>query len=146
MDATHFALAAGLAGVLLAGCAAEPPRPGASARSAGDACLFESTVTSFQPVDLRRIIIHGLGRDSAYLAEVSSGCFDLERRWSLAVIDGDHNGQICGFGRDSIAYRDGHRLQRCRILRLDRLTPQELEALELKHGLRKPDPPVVPAP
>lgn len=146
MHATHFVVAAGVAAVLLGGCAAPPARTGAAAAARGNACVFESSVTGFRSVDARRIIILGLGRDSAYLAEVSAGCFDLERPWALALIDGDHNGQICGFGRDSIAYRDGGRLERCRILRLDRLSPQQLEAIELEHGPRKPGPPADPAP
>lgn len=146
MNATHFAFAAGLAAVLLGGCATDPARPAAVARSQGDACVFESTVSSFEPIDMTRLIIRGIGRDHAYLAEVSAGCFDLEHRWALAIIDGDRNGQICGFGRDSVAYRDGRRIEECRILRLDRLSPEQLDKLELEHGLRKPDKPAADAP
>lgn len=138
MDAVHFAFVAGLAAVLLGGCATDPARPAAATGSRGDACLFESSVSGFEPVDRTRLIIRGIGRDPAYLAEVSAGCLDLEQRWALAIIDGDGNGQICGFGRDSVAYRDGPRIEQCRILKLHRLTPAQFETLKSEHGRRKP--------
>ena len=141
MNAIHCVFSAGLAAVLLGGCAADPARPTAAAGSRGDACMFESAVSGFEPVDMTRLIIRGIGRDHAYLAEVSAGCFDLEHRWALALIDGDSNGQICGFGRDSVAYRDGLHIDECRILKLDRLTPAQLETLKSVRGRRKPDKP-----
>lgn len=146
MNANPIALATVLASVLLGGCVTDPDRPAAEARTRGDACVFESTVSSFESLDTTRLIIHGIGRDSAYLAEVSAGCFGLQHRWALALIDGDHNGQICGFGRDSVAYRDGGRSEQCLILGLDRLTPERLKALQLAHGLRKPDKPAAGPP
>lgn len=146
MNATHFVLAAGLAAVLLGGCATNQTRPAAVAGSRGDACVFESAISSFEPLDMKRLIIRGIGRDQAYLAEVAAGCFDLEHRWALAFIDGDHNGQICGFGRDRVAYRDGLRIEKCLILRLDRLTPEQLERVEPKHGPRTPHEPAAGTP
>lgn len=132
---------AGLAALWLAGCATDPARSGAASAPRGSACVFESTISGFEPIDMTRLIIYGIGRDQAYLAEVSAGCFDLEYRWQLALVDGDHNGQICGFGRDQVAYRQGSRLEQCQILRLDRLTPERRKALEQERGRgqRKPE-------
>ena len=146
INVNPLVLAASLASVLLTGCAMNPDRPVAEPRVRGSACVFESTVSSFQPLDSTRLIIHGSGRNSVYLAEVSAGCFDLQHRWALALVDGDHNGQICGFGRDRVAYRDGGRVEQCLILGLERLSPERLKALELKHGLREKDKPAAGEP
>ncbi len=146
MNANPIVLAASLAGVWLGACAANPDRPVTEPRVRGDACVFESVISSFQSLDATRLIIYGPGRNSAYLAEVSAGCFDLQHRWALGLVDGDHNGQICGFGRDRVAYRYAGRAEQCLILGLDRLSPARLEALELKHGLREQDKPAAGEP
>ena len=141
MSAIRVFVATSLAGVLLAACATGPGRPAMEPPVRGSACVFESTISSFQPLDATRLIIYGPGRRNAYLAGVSAGCFDLQHRWALALVDSDRNGQVCGFGRDRVAYRDAGRIQECLILGLERLSPERLDALELKHGLRKPDEP-----
>lgn len=147
MNTNRLILTAGLAGLLLGACAAAPgDRPAGAARARGNACIFESAVSSFQPLSMTQLIIYGRGRDNAYLAEVSAGCFELKHRWALTLVDGDHNSQICGFGRDRVAYGDGGRVEQCQILALERLTPERLEALEIRHGLRKEDAPAAAGP
>jgi hypothetical protein len=59
-------------------------------------------------------------------------------------VDGDRNGQICGFGRDSIAYRNLGRVENCRILGMQELTEERREELGL--GAPKTAPREKPAP
>ncbi len=78
----------------------------------------------------------------AYLAEIAGGCFDVKGQSALAAVDGDRNGQICGFGRDSIAYRGLGRVENCRILGLEELSDER--RLELGLGVPQPKPRKVP--
>ena len=53
-------------------------------------------------------------------------------------MDGDRNGQICGFGRDSIAYRRLGMVEDCRILGMEQLSDER--RLELGLGVHEPKP------
>ena len=85
-------------------------------------CVFQSTISGFNALDNRYVVLYGSGSRTAYLVEVAGGCFDVKNRSTLAAVDGDGNGQICGFGRDSIAYREFGRLEQCRILSIEKLS------------------------
>ena len=117
--------------LLLAACAATPSDPGAAGQERPDQnrrmerttdCLFQSSITGFNALDNRYIVLYGGSRRSAYLVEVAGGCFDVNNQPTLAAVDGDGNGQICGFGRDSIAFRQFGRLEQCRILSMEQLS------------------------
>ena len=69
-------------------------------------CMFQSTINGFNALDDRYVILYGIGRNQAYLAELAPGCFQIRATIALGAVDGDNNGQICGYGRDSLAYRD----------------------------------------
>jgi hypothetical protein len=85
-------------------------------------CLFQSSISGFNALDSRYVVLYASGRRKAYLAEISGGCFDMKYQSTLASVDGDGNGQICGFGRDSLAYRQFGRVENCRILSLEQLS------------------------
>jgi hypothetical protein len=116
---------------LIAACATTPTDP---ASGTGDSrnqnrkmlrtsdCVFQSSITGFKALDNRYVVLYGGGRRSAYLAEISGGCFDVKNQSTLAAVDGDGNGQVCGFGRDSLAYREFGRIEQCRILSLEQLS------------------------
>jgi hypothetical protein len=95
-------------------------------------CVFQSTISDFQALDDRYIVLFSQGRRKAYLTEISAGCFDMSNQYTLAAVDGDRNGQICGFGRDSIAYRRLGMLEDCRILGMEQLSDER--RLELGVG------------
>ena len=57
---------------------------------------------------------------------------------TLAAVDGDRNGQICGFGRDSLAYQNLGMVENCRILGLEQLSDER--RLELGVGAPPPKP------
>lgn len=119
--------------LLLAGCAGTPsdvqtrhqPKETIKMTRTSD-CLSESLISGFQALDDHHVILFGSGRRKAYLVEIAPACFDMTRQNSLATVDGDNNGQICGFGRDSIAYEQFGRMERCRVMGMEELSEERL--------------------
>ncbi len=101
-------------------------------------CVFQSTISDFQALDDRYVVLYASGRRKAYLAEISGGCFDMRSQSALAAVDGDRNGQICGFGRDSIAYRRLGMVEDCRILGMEQLSDERRLELGLGVPQHKP--------
>jgi hypothetical protein len=97
-------------------------------------CVFQSAIDGFDTLDDRHVLLFSGGRRRAYLAELSGACFDLGGQVSLAAVDGDGNGQVCGYGRDSLAFRHMGRVENCRILGLEQLS----EERRLELGLAMP--------
>jgi len=89
-------------------------------------CMFQSTINGFNALDDRYVILYGPGRNQAYLAELTPGCFDIKSTTALGAVDGDNNGQICGYGRDALAYREFGRTESCRIMSLEKLSELRL--------------------
>jgi hypothetical protein len=122
---------------LLSACAATPQKEGPRAAKT-DACVSQSSITGFKALDESRVILYDdIGSKKAYLAEVMGGCFDLSHQSRLSAIDGDGNRQICGYGRDSIAYEQFGRVENCRIMTVELLTDESLAAA-LEKKARKP--------
>lgn len=94
-------------------------------------CVFQSTISDFGTLDDRHVVLYGLGRRKAYLVELEGGCFNIGSQSSLVSVDGDQNGQICGYGRDAMAYREMSRVEHCRILGLEALSDERRAALGL---------------
>jgi uncharacterized protein DUF6491 len=101
-------------------------------------CVFHSTISGFEAIDDRYVVLFSMGSRKAYLAQIAGGCFDMKSQSALVPVDGDGNGQICGFGRDSIAYRRMGMVEDCRIMGLEELNDER--RLELGVGVpeRKP--------
>jgi Family of unknown function (DUF6491) len=119
--------------LLLAACVSQGPQsqlgkqdkaPRRIEMSRTSDCVYQSLVTGFQTLDDRYVVLFASGGRKAYLAETSGGCFDMKNQFQLAAVDGDNNGQICGFGRDSIAYRRIGMVENCRILGLQELSDE----------------------
>jgi Family of unknown function (DUF6491) len=132
--------------LLLAGCTSQGPQSqiGSEERAAREIqmtrtsdCVFHTTISDFHPLDDRHLVLYGSSRRHAYLAEIALGCYDVGSQVSLAAVDADGNGQVCGYGRDSVAYRGLGKVEHCRITALEKLTPDRLEQL----GLAEPERP-----
>ena len=95
-------------------------------------CVIHSTISGFEPLDDRHIVLFGEGKHKAYLAEMSTGCFNVEMQTMFAAVDGDGNGQICGYGGDSLAYRRVNLVENCSIVGLEELSDER--RLELGVG------------
>ena len=119
---------------LLSACAATPPpKEGARHAARMDACVFQSSISGFRPLDDRHVLLYGMGSKESYLAEITPGCFDLQYQTALAAVDGDGDSQICGFGRDNIAYHQLGSTESCRIMTLEKATEERIaEVLEKK--------------
>ncbi len=100
-------------------------------------CVFQSTISDFRALNDRYLVLFAGGRKRAYLADLSGACFDVGSQVSLAAVDGDGNGQICGFGRDSVAFHGMGKVETCRILGLEQLS----EERRLELGLVEPPKP-----
>jgi hypothetical protein len=87
-------------------------------------CVFQSSISGFEALDDRYVVLFASGRRNAYLVDLSGGCLNVGSQTALAAVDGDGNGQICGFGRDSIAYRRLGTVEDCRILGLEQLSEE----------------------
>lgn len=101
-------------------------------------CVFQSTISDFTTLDDTHVVLFASGRRQAYLAELTGGCFDVRSQSSLMAVDGDQNGQICGFGRDSVAYRRMGLVEECRIMGLQQLSDER--RVELGVGAPAPKP------
>ena len=101
-------------------------------------CVYQASISGFEALDDRYVVLFASGRRKAYLADLSAGCLDVRSQNTLAPVDGDGNGQICGFGRDSIAYRRMGMVEDCRILGLEQLSDER--RMELGVGAPPPKP------
>ena len=98
-------------------------------KSASD-CISESLVSGFNALDDRHLLLYGSGSRRVFLVEIAPACFDLKYRNTLAVVDGDNNAQICGFGRDLIGFEQLGRVESCRIMGMEELSEERrLEVL-----------------
>jgi len=101
-------------------------------------CVFQSTISGFGTLGDRHVVLYGPGERQAYLAEMSPGCFDVGSQVTLAAVDGDGNGQICGYGRDAVAYRGLGKVEHCRIMALEKLTEERRVTLGLATSPKGP--------
>jgi hypothetical protein len=99
-------------------------------------CVYQSTIDGFDALDDTHVVFYSMGRRKAYLAELAGACFDVKAQSTLAAIDGDQNGQICGYGRDAIAYHRMGMVENCRILAMQQLSDER--RIELGVGAPPP--------
>lgn len=92
-------------------------------------CIFQSSISSFRVLDDRHLVLYGFGQREIYLAELAAACFDVESQSTLGTVDGDMNGQICGYGRDGISFRRFDHREECRITALERLSKARADQL-----------------
>jgi hypothetical protein len=129
-----------LPAILLAACASQGPdsmigtekksqdRQRIQLKRTSD-CVFQRNIEDFNALDNDHVVLFTGGRRKAYLVQLTGACFDVRSQNTLAAIDGDQNGQICGFGRDSIAYRNMGTTENCRILGIEDLSDERRAAL-----------------
>ncbi|HEY8266754.1 MAG TPA: DUF6491 family protein [Steroidobacteraceae bacterium] len=109
-------------------------------------CVFQSTIDGFVALDNTHVVLNAMGQRKAYLVEIEGACFDIKNQSTLAAIDADQNGQICGFSRDSIAYRRMGMVENCRILGIEQLSDERRNALGVGAPPPKPKKEAKPKP
>ncbi len=133
--------------LLVAACASSGPQSQIGTQEKADRriqmtrttdCVFQSSISGFEALDNRYVVLFSMGRRKAYLAEITGGCFDMKSQTALVPVDGDGNGQICGFGRDSVAFRRLGAVEDCRIMALQELSDER--RVELGVGAPPPKP------
>jgi len=87
-------------------------------------CIQQSSISGFQVLDDRHIVLFGARNRGAYLVQIAPACFDISQQIALATVDGDQNGRICGFGRDSIGYERFGRRENCRVMGIEELSDE----------------------
>ncbi len=104
MNKLNTAALLALAGLLSMGGShagdAEPPK------ERGRDCLFASQPSSWRVLDKQTLILWGPSQRDAYLVKLFSPVPDMKFSVTLAVIDGDRNGMICGGSTDKITVPD----------------------------------------
>jgi hypothetical protein len=127
----------------LAGCASTGTPQGAAPQSAAaektpvmstpslskEECLFASVVDDWSPIDDERLLIYGPGRRQAFLATLAMPTSDLRFGFTIAIIDGDNNGRICGHGSDAIVIGGSAIPGRNTIISLQRIENTEADAM-----------------
>jgi len=102
-------------------------------------CIFQSSISSFRVLGDRHLVLYGFGQREVYLAELAPACLDVESQSTLGTVDGDMNGQICGYGRDGISFRRFSRREECRIMALERLSKARVDELLGEGGANDED-------
>ena len=100
-------------------------------------CVYQSTIDGFNALDDTHVVLFSMGQRKAYLTELEGACFNVKSQSTLAAVDGDQNGQICGFGRDAIAYQRMGMVENCRILAMQQLSDER----RIELGVGAPPPP-----
>lgn len=121
------------AGVLTATTAMASSR--AAQTSNGNACVFFRTVHDYRPLDKHKLVVWGPGRKSAYLVELSMPLTDLNWTDQLALVDSNHDGQLCGFGMDRVVIGDTNFPQWSTIMSMKPLDEPALAQLEQQYNV-----------
>ncbi len=106
MKTTTAALLVLAAGVCADAVYAADAGSSSSNSSRGRDCLFARHSHSWRVLDRQHLILWGASQKDAYLVTLFTPLHDLSFAESLAFIDGDHNGMICGDSFDKIAVPD----------------------------------------
>jgi hypothetical protein len=82
--------------------AAEPAKPTDPAPKANDnACAWFASIDDWRELDNRHLIVWA-SRNEFYELELSTPLFDLGSAESIAFVDHNSDGRVCGFGMDKV--------------------------------------------
>ncbi len=130
-----------MAGVVMAASAAafvsgaalgaEPDKP--EKKADDNACVFSRTVDDWRALDSRNLIIWAPNRKDAYHVTLGFPLNDLRSSESIAVIDRDGDGRLCGYGRDEIVTHSGPMTEHAMVSGMTRVDEAGLIALGEKY-------------
>jgi hypothetical protein len=109
-----------------------------SSRPGGNDCVFARTIHDFKVLDRDKMIIWAPTRSKAYLVELSMPMPELKFANTIAVVDRNHDGMVCGYGMDRIVAVDsspGFRTP-ATIMGMKRLDDAALAQLEQQYDVR----------
>ena len=131
-------------GTLLS-CAGADQRPldePADAVARGSDCISQGTIRDYRVLDDRNLIV-STGPRQRYHVQLANPVFGL--RSTMKIGFEVKSGQICP-GFDYVIVDTGFRPEGYRIYSIDRLSPEEYDAVLVRYGAKEPDPEQVPAP
>jgi hypothetical protein len=129
---TVAALAALLAGTSLAATERTAPQLPAN----DNACVFFRTLYDWQVLDDRHLLIWAPGEPDPYQVELATPLNGLRFAHTLAFVDRNADGRLCGFGMDRIALTDAPVQQDATIAGITKLDATTLAALAEHYGVK----------
>lgn len=108
----------------------------ADAKANTNECVFSRTVHDWRALDSTNLVIWAPNRKEAYLVKLGFPLHDLKTEESLAVIDRNGDGRLCGFGMDEIVAGRGPFRERSTILGMERLDEASLAALSEQYKVK----------
>jgi len=109
-----------------------------SSRAGGNDCVFARTINNFKVLDRDKMIIWAPTRSKAYLVELSMPMPELKFANTIAFVDRNHDGMLCGYGMDRIVAVDsgpGFRTP-ATVMGMKRLDDAALAQLEQQYDVR----------
>jgi hypothetical protein len=118
-----------LSALLLAAACASTGSPVRQA-STGNDCVFLRIVDGWEVLDNSSVLVRTSGAPDrrSYLVRLTRPAPELRFAADLRLLDGNGDGQICGWGGDSVI-TSGATAQRYRIRAVERLSEHQLEDL-----------------
>jgi hypothetical protein len=96
-----------------------------------ESCVFSRSVRDWRALDDTNLVVWAPNDQQAYHVKLALPLFSARFDWKLAFIDGDQDGRICSYGRDSIGESDRSPTgQRSSITSITRLDPESIAKLE----------------
>ena len=108
----------------------------------GSDCIWIRTIRDYTPLSNESLLIHASGKRSYYV-RLSIPGFGLKSSFQLATRSRDD--RLCPYGGDSIIF-DRFAGGEARIHSISRLTPDQVEMLQIRHGKKEPVDQPDPAP
>ena len=108
----------------------------------GSDCIWIRTIRDYTPLSNESLLIHASGKRSYYVRLSMQG-FGLKSSFQLATRSRDDS--LCPYGGDSIIF-DRFAGGEARILSISRLTPDQVEMLQIRYGDKEPVDQPDPAP
>jgi Family of unknown function (DUF6491) len=132
----------GMALALLSGLAVTqgPARAAQVHPAAGNdnACVFFHTVYDWKALDDRHLVIWAPGRHDPYEVELAMPLTSLRYADSLAFVDRNGDGQLCGYGMDRIIVPHEPIRAEASIVGMRRLDAAQLAALAEQYNVKLP--------
>ncbi len=127
-----LACVVGSIGIAQAAVRKPDPMPGASK----DECVFISNIQNWRVLDSRHVVLYAPTAKRTYLMQLGMPISDLKFAFSVAFIDRDRNGMLCGRSPDGVIAADSIVRQPAFISGMTRLDETGLLALETHYNVK----------
>jgi hypothetical protein len=78
-----------------------------AAKKDDNRCIFAGTIDNWRGLDSRNLVIWAPNSKVAYHVTLGFALTDLKSTETLAVVDGNGDGRLCGFGMDQLVVTSG---------------------------------------